>query len=480
MTTAFKDRPRRPEALERVPVAEEAERVSVVAAMEDPDALALVLNVPIDAFTGRQRTIRTAIGRIAAHGGGVDLVSVGEDLYAHDEIGPDGTFQTLADFSALANDMPMGYTAHVETYLDAILSAYVERVQWRATMRINTALSRRDRKAVRREIELALAELDRAEGIAGGAVDDGIWRPETQELADLMTKQLPATRWFVDGLIPEGVLLFAGKAKYGKTTLACHLCASIAAGAPAMGQLATERCEVLYIAAEDNERRMQRRMGRMLQGERAPLGFHIDYTWPKLDQGGLQALDTYCAEHPAVGVIVIDTLEKVRAARRNGGGYQDDYASVADLQGLAAKHQVAVVVLHHLRKASADDPFDEINASMGMLAAVDNMMVMRRGQDGVMELHRRGREYDDDEPLALQGDKDTLCWRVVGKLDDVTRSSERNEIIEAIRARPGITPKEIAGALGKNESTVKNLLAKLLGERRPIIRSQGGHYYPVD
>lgn len=295
-----------------------------------------------------------------------------------------------------------------------------------------------------------------------------------------MCTELTPTRWYVDEMIPEGVLLFAAKAKHGKTTLMMHLCASMAAGTPALGSLSTQQCEILYLALEDNERRVQRRMRKMLQNEATPSGFHIAYSWPRMDQGGLQALETYCAEHPKVGIIVIDTLARIRPARRYGGGYDDDYASVNGLTELAAQYQIAIVVLHHLRKAPADDPFDEINASIGLMAAVDNMLVMRRGQDDLMEVYRRGRECEDETPLALQGDTETLCWRLAGKLADVKRSAERVQILELLRENPGgMTPSEIAGALNKNLSTVKTLLSKMLRERIPPSKSQGGRYFSV-
>jgi hypothetical protein len=338
-------------------------------------------------------------------------------------------------------------------------------------------------------IEDALAEVSRlmddvARQVSSVADDtapnDGVWRPTAQYLHDLMALELPPTRWILDGIFAEGLTLFGAKAKRGKTTFMMYVGLSVAQGARALGSVATERCEVLYLALEDNERRIQRRMRRLLQGEAAPHDFAISYEWPTLDQGGIEALRTYKAEHPALGLVVVDTLEHIRPPRRNGGGYADDYASVRDLQRLASELRIAIVVLHHLTKRGASDPFDEINSTMGLLASVDNMLVMRDGPDGVVELHRRGREYDDTEPLALRGDEASLSWQVTGKLADVARSSERNEIIDLVRAQPGITPKEIASALGKNESTVKNLLAKLLGERRPIIRSQGGHYHPAD
>ena len=55
---------------------------------------------------------------------------------------------------------------------------------------------------------------------------------------------------------------------------------------------------------------------------------------------------------------------------------QRDYDAVKDLRTLAAEHHVAIVLVHHLRKAEADDPFDTVNATLGLTAAVDSVLIM--------------------------------------------------------------------------------------------------------
>jgi hypothetical protein len=317
------------------------------------------------------------------------------------------------------------------------------------------------------------------------------WRPDVQSAYDLMRKELPPVRWTVHDLIPEGVTLMAAKPKKGKSALMMHIAMCVANNATACGYFETEQCEVLYLALEDNERRMQRRMRQMLQGEDPPKGFHITTKWLPLDAGGLDALQTYLDAHPAIHMIVADTLEHIRPKRRGNGGYSDDYASVRGIQQLAGDRQIAVVAITHLRKAPSDDPFDEINATMGLMASVDNALVLRPN-NGILELHRRGRDFEDDTVLALKGDARTLLWRVEGKAEEVTRSVERKAIIEALKKdakrkrdanKPadGMTPKAIALALGKNDVTVRRLLQKLLDEAKPPIRQDdAGHYHAIE
>ncbi|HEV2456815.1 MAG TPA: hypothetical protein VGS80_00500 [Ktedonobacterales bacterium] len=90
------------------------------------------------------------------------------------------------------------------------------------------------------------------------------------------------------------------------------------------------------------------------------------------------------------------------------------------------------MAIHHLRKGGADDPLDEVSGSTGLTGGVDNILVMR-SVSGIMELARRGRDYSDDDALALKGDPASLLWTLVGKAEDVLRNQERAAIIGALR-----------------------------------------------
>jgi RecA-family ATPase len=98
--------------------------------------------------------------------------------------------------------------------------------------------------------------------------------PETVTAADLMAAELPPVRWGVRGVLPEGVTLLAGKPKLGKSWLALGLCVAVAAGGVALGTRQVEQGEVLYLALEDNRRRLHKRLGKMLCGP-APDGLEI-------------------------------------------------------------------------------------------------------------------------------------------------------------------------------------------------------------
>jgi len=92
-----------------------------------------------------------------------------------------------------------------------------------------------------------------------------------------------------------------------------------------MGSVETEKMDVLNLALEDNKRRFQKRMRKLLEGRDPPPGFYYVNDWSPLDQGGLDALKRQLDEQPSIGLIVVDTLELIRPARRvRDGVYADD------------------------------------------------------------------------------------------------------------------------------------------------------------
>src|SRR5262249_17346622 len=123
---------------------------------------------------------------------------------------------------------------------------------------------------------------------------------------ELLAVVLPEPRCAVDGLITEGLGFFAGAPKLGKSWLALGLGIAIASGGFGFGKIPVEKGEVLYLALEDNARRLQSRL-RMLLGENEPPpGLFIETEWPRLDDGGLDKLIQWLEQHPATRLIVVD------------------------------------------------------------------------------------------------------------------------------------------------------------------------------
>jgi hypothetical protein len=282
--------------------------------------------------------------------------------------------------------------------------------------------------------------------------------------ADLMQLELPEAKWAVPGVLPEGVTILAGKPKIGKSWLGLGLGIAVGAGGRALGQIGVEAGDALYMGLEDNTRRLQKRMRKMLAGREAPRRLEVTTEWPQLDEGGVEALDGWLDKRPDARLVVVDTLKKIRPREAGSRSVYDlDYEALEPLVPLASGRGVAVLVVHHLRKLEAGDPLDMISGSTGLTGGVDGAMVLKRDrgkQDATLVVD--GRDIEEPAELALRWDAEIASWSLMGDAEEYRQSEERRRIIELLeRMDEPMWPKEIAEALEKNRSTTRVLLANM-------------------
>ena len=166
----------------------------------------------------------------------------------------------------------------------------------------------------------------------------------------------------VDGFLYSGTYLFVGAPKVGKSFFMAQLAYHVAMGLP-LWEYPVHKGTVLYLALEDDYARLQRRLSTMFGVESADDLFFA--TQSKTLNGGLgQELEDFVKEHMDARLIIIDTLQKVRIDTQNSGVYAGDYQDMSALKSIADSHNVGILVVHHLRKQGANDPFLQISAFM--------------------------------------------------------------------------------------------------------------------
>jgi hypothetical protein len=298
--------------------------------------------------------------------------------------------------------------------------------------------------------------------------------------AELMEMDLPPVKWVVPGILPEGVTLLAGKPKLGKSWLGFGVAVGVASGGVVLGTKRVEQGEALYLALEDNQRRLQKRLGKLLSGEGAPEGLHISTTWPRVDEGGEEALEGWIAVRPNARLVVVDVLKRVRPrTSRFQSVYDADYESLEALHALADRHGIAVLCIHHLRKAGADDPLDEISGSTGLSGAADGVLLLKRDRGrGDAYLHVDGRDIEEPAELALTWNPNTACWTLAGDADEFRLSRERAEILRRLEEHgEPMTPTEVADTLGKSINSVKQRLWRMSKDGQ--VSAADGRYSKV-
>ncbi len=304
----------------------------------------------------------------------------------------------------------------------------------------------------------------------------GAFKPTFIKASDLRVKEMPEHRWTVPGILAEGLALFVGRPKIGKSWWALVVAIAIAAGGVALGQIRVEAGDVLYLSLEDNERRLKARMTSVLGDSAWPNRLTFVCAWPRLDQGGLQWIEAWCEKHPDARLIIIDTLQKVRpAAAKNGSLYADDYRALEGLQKLAGKRRLTVLVLHHTRKMASDDPLETVSGTQGLGGAADSVLVLKRDRSHRdATLFVTGRDVEESE-ITLRWDAERTTWSLLGE----SLSEERQRVIELL-AHTGraVHVREIAVALGRPEPTTRTLCWKMANDRQ--ILTDGKATYSIN
>lgn len=297
--------------------------------------------------------------------------------------------------------------------------------------------------------------------------------------AELATKSFLPLEWVIDGLLPEGSYLLSARPKIGKSWLALQICLGVAYGESVLGR-EVKQGKAVYLALEDNHRRLQSRLQKLRPTGYATDDLILHTEWPKFNEGGVDGLIKTIEEHKP-RVVVIDTLAKVRPpSGRNSGIYEADYGTLAPLTEVANRFRTTILIIHHNRKGKAEtDPLEQISGSLGLAGAVDGALIIdgNRGDPSyTLSLIGRDIPNDDDLAISLQGNGK---WVVLGAAKEVFISQERQAIKELMVLHPnGLKPSEVVELTGKKAGTVRKLMRHMAGDGQ-LVSVKGTYSLPT-
>lgn len=299
--------------------------------------------------------------------------------------------------------------------------------------------------------------------------------PEFITAAELEQKTFKPVHWVIEGILPSGLAIIAGKSKIGKSWLVLDFAICVAAGLPAFTSITTYHSPVLYLALEDNQRRLQSRMRSLLGADHAPNDLVYVTKWRTLDDGGLDDIEQWVLRNPGCKLVIIDTFAKVRGQPDGRKGiYQQDYSDIAPLKMLADRLDICILLVHHTRKMDASDVFDLVSGSTGIVGAADSLLVLERKRSELIgKLSVTGRDIKDDGEYAVKFDKDTGKWSWMGDAGKVEADTVKAAIYNFLLAVDSATPKEISLETGASQKYVTKVLNRLKREGKIEKLSRG-------
>ena len=215
----------------------------------------------------------------------------------------------------------------------------------------------------------------------------------------------------IGGLLYPGTYLLAGAPKVGKSFLVAQLAFHISTGQPLWG-FPVQKSAVLYLALEDDYRRLQDRMFRMF-GVESTEHLHFATCAKQVGSGLEEQLEMFLREPPDTRLIIIDTLQKVRELGGEAYSYAGDYEIVGKLKNFADKHGICLLLVHHTRKQPAADKFEMISGTTGLLGCADGAFLLQKERGTTMNgtLDVVGRDQGEQK-LHLVRDREHLYWNL--------------------------------------------------------------------
>tara|TARA_Y100000031_G_scaffold45786_1_gene52359 strand:+ start:3185 stop:5155 length:1971 start_codon:yes stop_codon:yes gene_type:complete len=305
---------------------------------------------------------------------------------------------------------------------------------------------------------------------------------------DLDKKELKPIEWVVEGLITPGLNLIAGKSKIGKSFLAYDLSYQVQIGGTWLGHKCTKG-KVIHYSLEDLERRTKKRWKDM--GIK-PLETNYQFRdrqpkIPLLTLGLEEEIEDWIKNTLDAKLVIIDPYQKVKYTK--GGyklnAYENDNYNLQDLQTLATKYEIAIVLVHHLKKVRADDVYDEITGSAGIQSNSDSMIVIssdrKKGKNPILSCLPKDAEQQEFE-IALNP---KCIWENLGKPGMAALTKIQSAIIKIMKDDEERTPMEIIVKVQEDnkednwgDEHIRKEITRLV-EKSHLFKTKRGHYKQV-
>lgn len=292
------------------------------------------------------------------------------------------------------------------------------------------------------------------------------------DAAALLQQEIKPVNYVLPFWIPEGLLVLAAAPKVGKSTLILQASVCKAAGLPFWGS-DVPAGKVLMIDLETNPRRLRRKLEAAGVTTLPPGQLLYATEWPR-GMAGVDRIAQHLDADPGITMVVIDTLQRFRDGSGAGkNAYAADYEALAPLQQLCRDRPgLAIVAVHHKRKAMSDDPIDSINGSAAIAGAADGIWLMsRKGSDYILHVQARDWERDEDE---FRIERDGGRWCLV---DGPRYTPNEAEVLKLLDAAGGMTGPQLGEALGVHRTSAHERLKRM--QASGLVAFRDGTWRPT-
>lgn len=290
------------------------------------------------------------------------------------------------------------------------------------------------------------------------------------------------TGWLVEGLwAAQGVGVIGGAPKSCKTWLALDLAVSVASSTPALGRFAVAQAgPVLLYAAEDAPEHVQQR----LHGVAAARGLDLRALQIRLILAPSLRLDTardrtrlrHTLDEERPRLLILDPLVRLHQADENSAAEMSSL--LGELRALQREYELAVLLVHHLRKNAPRSPDGQALRGSGDLHAWGDSNLYIRRRDPSLRLTIEHRSAPSPEPCCLELALEPAAHLRALDAEAPDHSESIADLGERVLAALAAADKPLSRdalreSLRTRNATLGETLARLRAERR-IVRAENG------
>lgn len=297
---------------------------------------------------------------------------------------------------------------------------------------------------------------------------------------ELARMEIEPVKWFIPDFLPSGLTILSGPPKIGKSFFCWNMALAVATGGIAFSSIIIpEQHNVSYLSLEDPLALLKDRLEMMTDTMPKNLFIIDDMKGKKLDHVGLKEIGKHLDETGSE-LLIVDTWKHVTPEIDiKGTSYDIDYANLMPIHRFANRRNIGVVLVTHNRKAvDIDNPFNEIQGSVGMQAGCDTMMLLSH-DSGSKTLHLSGRRIPSDQFAFTISEG---IWKLEGDAKEYHGSELRREIIALLKdaGEFGLSAGDIIDMTGKKDSTVRQNLRRMVKSNEINQPKKRGDYFYKD
>jgi hypothetical protein len=227
------------------------------------------------------------------------------------------------------------------------------------------------------------------------------------DLSAILNKPVQDPRWVVRGVLPRGSLvILAGEAGAGKTSLCYHLAMCVAAGLPFLNTYPTEPTQVLYIDEENGPKDSERYWSRVWRGlgmpDHARFVDRLVFEHFSLNDSNWAETLKKLALEVRPGVIFIDTATPaLHVVEENDNAEASRKIQLLRVVQALADNETTAVILKHEKVRDDVTHRRTIRGAKTWLGQVDIVMYHTLGRGGRDKNGLRNTFLEADKPRAF-------------------------------------------------------------------------------